>query len=333
MLAQHVDIGLGDCVRIEGAVRLVGRVGVSRAAHSAINNEMGDVNALGPQLARRALRQSAQRKLSHGEGRGERESFDARGRSGEQDGTPPAGHHALCGLLGDEEAAEGSDGDCLLHRGRIEIGDRPVRPGAGIVDDEIGLAETLVDFVEKLGDGTCFGRIHRESGCAGLSGECIQLADIARGEADLHVKRRQAPSERRANAGSGADDQGTAIGKVSHIVRPLQVCLVPRAVLENAPRIVIRKGSKGSEFYGSNFDQPIFDDLIGATVYLSISTSGDDWEQRQKPRLRKIDRLLFAIALNTKAFRHAPGQLRDFRAMFSDIAGRSVRLQIEDEQL
>jgi hypothetical protein len=60
MLAQHVDIGLGDCVRIEGAVRLVGRIGVSRAAHAAINNEMGDVNALGPQLARRALRQSAQ---------------------------------------------------------------------------------------------------------------------------------------------------------------------------------------------------------------------------------------------------------------------------------
>jgi len=124
MLAQHVDIGLGNCVRIEGAVRLVGRVGVSRAAHSAINNEMGDVNALGPQLARRALRQSAQRKLPHGEGREERESFDARGRSGEQDGAPRAGHHALCGLLGDEEAAKGSDGDCLLHRGRIEVGAR-----------------------------------------------------------------------------------------------------------------------------------------------------------------------------------------------------------------
>jgi Tetratricopeptide repeat len=236
MLAQHVDIGLGDCVRIEGAVRLVGRVGVSRAAHTAINNEMGDVNALGPQLARRALRQSAQSKLSHGEGRGERESFDARGRSGEQDGTPPAGHHALCGLLGDEEAAEGSDGDCLLHRGRIEVGDWPVRPGAGIVDDEIGLAETLVDFVEKLGDGTCFGRIHRESGCAGFSGECIQLADIARGEADLHVKRCQAPSERRADTGPGADDQGIAIGKVSHIVRPSARCWMARSA---RPKVAI----------------------------------------------------------------------------------------------
>jgi hypothetical protein len=52
-----------------------------------------------------------------------------------------------------------------------------------------------------------------------------------------------------------------------------------------------------------------------------------------KPHLRKIERPFFVIALNTKAFRHAPGQPRDFKAMFSDIAGRSVRLQIEDPYL
>src|SRR4029077_7239855 len=107
MLAQHVNIGLGDGVRIESAVRLVCRVGTSRAAYTAINNEMRDVNALGPQLARRALRQSAERELSHGEGGGDRDSFDARGRSGEQDRTPSARHHALRGLLSDEKAAEG----------------------------------------------------------------------------------------------------------------------------------------------------------------------------------------------------------------------------------
>src|SRR5207248_3895571 len=71
-LAQGLEIGLGDPVGIERAVRPVVRIGPPRAAHPAIDDEMGDMDALWPKLPRGALRQTAQRKLAHRKGGGER---------------------------------------------------------------------------------------------------------------------------------------------------------------------------------------------------------------------------------------------------------------------
>ncbi len=113
----------------------------------------------------------------------------------------------------------------------------------------------------------------------------------------------------------------------------LKVFLTPRNILEDAPRISIYKSGKCSEFYANNFDQPIFDDLLGAPMYLATIPEADSWSRRNDDQCRKIDGVLSAIALNTKAFRHEAGQPRDFKAMFSNIVGQTVRLQIEDPYL
>ncbi len=113
----------------------------------------------------------------------------------------------------------------------------------------------------------------------------------------------------------------------------LHVCFVPRVTLESAPRIAVRKADKTSEYFASNFDQPIFDDLLGSEIYLSNSSTAEDWSEQHKSQIKQIKNALSDTALNTKAFRFDPGQARDYRAMFSDIAGRSVKLQIEDPYL
>ncbi len=46
----------------------------------------------------------------------------------------PPRDHVFCRLLGYEEAAEGAGGDCLFHLNRIQLGNRPAHPAAGIVD-------------------------------------------------------------------------------------------------------------------------------------------------------------------------------------------------------
>jgi hypothetical protein len=115
--------------------------------------------------------------------------------------------------------------------------------------------------------------------------------------------------------------------------RQLDLSFVSRTILEGAPRIAVRRGDKTVEYYASNFDQPIFDDLFGSKFYLSSTTSVDDWQERHKNYIRPIENALSATSLNTKAFRHVPGQPRDFKAMFADILGRSVKLQIEDPYL
>ncbi|MDA9478896.1 hypothetical protein XI03_31295 [Bradyrhizobium sp. CCBAU 65884] len=113
----------------------------------------------------------------------------------------------------------------------------------------------------------------------------------------------------------------------------LDVFLIPRTKLEDAPRIAARKADKTIEYYTSNFDQPIFDDLFGPKVYLSNSARADDWQERHEKHLKKIENVFSACALNTQAFRHEPGHPRDFKSMFSAIAGQSVRLQIDDPYL
>ena len=91
----------------------------------------------------------APRKLSHGEGRGEREAFDARARPGEEDRSSSMGRHALRRLLSHVEATQSADGNSLFDCGRIDFCDRTMRPGTGVVDDNVGFAEALVDLVEE----------------------------------------------------------------------------------------------------------------------------------------------------------------------------------------
>jgi hypothetical protein len=113
----------------------------------------------------------------------------------------------------------------------------------------------------------------------------------------------------------------------------LDISQMPRTMLESAPRIAVRKANKTIEYYTSNFDQPIFDELFGPRVYLSDSPNTDDWQEKHKTHIKKIENALSAAALNTKAFRFEPGHPRDFKSVFSAISGQSVRLQIDDPYL
>src|SRR5215468_4091396 len=69
-LLQHVPVAQRDGVGIEHGVRPVGGFGPRCAADAAVDDEMRDMNALRRQLARHALRQSAERELAHRERRG-----------------------------------------------------------------------------------------------------------------------------------------------------------------------------------------------------------------------------------------------------------------------
>jgi hypothetical protein len=79
----------------------------------------------------------------------------------------------------------------------------------------------------------------------------------------------------------------------------LEVFLIPRDKLEKAPRISIRKGDKCSEFYANNFDQPIFDDLLGAPMHVATVSEADSLGNRDGDQSQKIQGALSVIALNT----------------------------------
>src|SRR5580700_6080137 len=66
-LMQDVQIGRGNRVRIEHARLPIGRLRPALALDPAVNDEMRDMDALRAELARHALRQTAQRELAHGE--------------------------------------------------------------------------------------------------------------------------------------------------------------------------------------------------------------------------------------------------------------------------
>jgi hypothetical protein len=64
--------------------------------------------------------------------------------------------------LGDVEAAESADRDRPFDSRRIDLRDRAVCPGTGVVDDDVGLAEPSVGALEQPNHSRRVGRIRRK---------------------------------------------------------------------------------------------------------------------------------------------------------------------------
>ena len=76
----------------------------------------------------------------------------------------------------------------------IDLGDRAGRPGARIVEDDIGRAEPRVGFLEELRDRRRVGRIGGEALGPRLGGERRELIDVARRQTELEAGCRQRAS-------------------------------------------------------------------------------------------------------------------------------------------
>src|SRR5580704_12832925 len=101
---QDMQVGCGNRVWIKHARLLAGRLRPALALDTTVDHDMRDMNALRAELARHALRQTAQGKLAHRERCRERVTFYARRGSGEQDRAAAIWQHAPGGFLRDEEA-------------------------------------------------------------------------------------------------------------------------------------------------------------------------------------------------------------------------------------
>src|SRR5271167_2285338 len=77
-LMEHAEIGRGDRVGVQHAVGLIRRLDPAGIADRAVDDEVGDMDALRRQLARHALGEAAQRELAHRERRRQRVTLDAR---------------------------------------------------------------------------------------------------------------------------------------------------------------------------------------------------------------------------------------------------------------
>ena len=65
---------------------------------------------------------------------------------------PSVRYHPPSSLLNGKEPAKGRDLDCFSHGFWVELGDRTVRAGAGVVEDDIGFAEPRIGIVEQARD-------------------------------------------------------------------------------------------------------------------------------------------------------------------------------------
>jgi len=141
---------------------------------------MGDVYALRSQLARRALRQAAQSKLAHRERRRVRIPLDAGAGAGQQDRAAAMGNHAPGSLLDSEKAAKCRDPDRFAHSFRVELGNRTMPAGAGVVVHDIGFAEPLIRLGEQAGHRSRIRRVDGKGLRTYFCGERRQLFDITR---------------------------------------------------------------------------------------------------------------------------------------------------------
>src|SRR5215813_4442748 len=170
-LAENVNVALGNRVRIEQAVGIVGRGRPALAADAAVNNEMRDVNAERTELAGHALRKPAQRELTHGERRRVRIALYARRGAGEQDRALPTRHHQLGRSLPDQKSGERRYAQRFLDLVRLELDQRPARAVAGVVDHDVRLTDLRFNAGEQLVDVVSLRGVAGEQNCAGLARE------------------------------------------------------------------------------------------------------------------------------------------------------------------
>ena len=115
--------------------------------------------------------------------------------------------HPRCRLPGDKKTAKGGHLDGALDRRRIEFVDRPARPPARIVDDEIEPVPAGIDRGEQLLNLVRAARIAGNHGGLGFARERAELLRVARRQHHIHALAGAAPGERRAQTRPRPDDQ------------------------------------------------------------------------------------------------------------------------------
>ena len=224
MLRVQVPVRVGDGVRAEHAVLallllVLGHALVDLiAVDPAVDDAVGDVDALRAEVARHRLRDRAQPGLGRGEGGEGRPTADRRGCAGEDYGPAAVGQHAPRGLSPDQKAAQAAEPPDVLEEVGLHL--EQVAPAviARVVDDELqarcvrragGVEEAqdlaLVRGVRRHRSGPSAGSFDRRG--QGLDARLCAPSDV-----DVNPLAGDAAADGGAQSGIGAhaDDDGLA---------------------------------------------------------------------------------------------------------------------------
>ena len=201
--------------------------GAVRAAHAAVDDEVDHVDALRAQLARRALRQAAQRELAHGEGGREREALHAGRCAGEQDRAvlvSAAMRRAACCTTRKPPKAEISMARLTLGRRRCRrCGRAPGRWRCRRRDRASRSSRRPSSNSLATASGSEASAAKVAAPVSAASGASLSMLRAAR--PTLRPAAGERAGQRGADAGAGPDDQGGRIGDISHARPPLKVPL------------------------------------------------------------------------------------------------------------
>jgi hypothetical protein len=120
--------------------------------------------------------------------------------AGQQDRAAAVRGHAPGRLLDSEKPAKRRDLDRFAHGFRVELGNRTMRAGAGVVEHDIGFAEPVIRLCEQALHRSRIRRVDCESLGAYFRRERRQPLGIARRQSDAKAGRCEPPRERRADA-------------------------------------------------------------------------------------------------------------------------------------
>jgi len=174
---------------------------------------MGDVHALGTQLAGHALGQGAEPELADRQVGEHRAAAQGRRRSGEDDGAGPARRHGPGRRPADEEPAQAADPPAAFEVRRLDLKDARADKGAGVVDDERRFAELRRDPREQVRDAGLIGGVAGESLGVAARGpnvfdHVLEPPRIPCRHGDVHAGPGETPDQRRAEPGAGANHNG-----------------------------------------------------------------------------------------------------------------------------
>nr|BAM71405.1 hypothetical protein [Ralstonia pickettii] len=193
-------------------------VGVGRTRLDVV-----DGDAARTQVACHALHQAQQRGLAHGirAAAGERHAVGI--GAADIDDAAALPHVRQCSFRGDEDGAH-VDGERLVEVLQREALDRAEQQHAGVVDQDVELAELVCDVVDRTGERSGVGGVGLDGERAAAGRLHFSHQRIGRGrrllvsEGDCRALARQAADDRRADAAGATGDKSGFSGEGGHEV-------------------------------------------------------------------------------------------------------------------
>ena len=112
--------------------------------------------------------------------------------------------------------------------------------------------------------------------------------------------------------------------------KQLRFGALPGRTISSAPRLSVIMDGAVQEFYGSSNESSLLEGALSDVTHQHSCPTPDSWLGQSESQIREIPSPFSEATANLEAFRFSPGDKRSVASIFQTMAGRKVKIVVED---